>query len=74
MALVVEGLEAGEGGGVIIRAGGERLAASAPLQKFLLRGSDPAKVLPKLAPHFAGKTLSLDVERCDKGFVVHNLS
>ena len=74
VALVVEGLEAGEGGGVIIRAGGERLMASAPLRKFLLRGSDPTKVLPKLAPHFAGKTLSLDVERTAAGFVVHNLS
>ena len=74
VALVVEGLEAGEGGGVIIRAGGERLQASAPLQKFLLRGSDPSKVLPKLAPHFAGKTLSLDVEKREEGFVVHNLS
>ena len=72
--MVVEGLEASEDGGVVIRAGGERLQASAPLRKFLLRGSDPSKVLPKLAPHFAGKTLSLDVERCDKGFVVHNLS
>ena len=74
VALVVEGLEAGEGGNVIIRAGGERLMASAPLRKFLLRGSDAKTVIPKLAPHFAGKTLSLDVERCDKGFVVHNLS
>ena len=74
VALVVEGLEAGEGGGVIIRAGGERLQASAPLRQFLLRGSDAKTVIPKLAPHFAGKTLSLDVERCDKGFVVHNLS
>ena len=66
--------EAGEGGGVIIRAGGERLQASAPLRTFLLRGSDPTKVLPKLVPHFAGKTLSLDVERTAAGFVVHNLS
>ena len=74
VALVVEGLEAGEGGGVIIRAGGERLATSAPLQKFLLRDQDPTKVLPKLAPHFAGKTLSLDVERTSTGYVVHNLS
>lgn len=74
VALVVEGLEAGEGGGVIIRAGGERLMASAPLQKFLLRGSDAKTVIPKLAPHFAGKTLSLDVERTAAGFVVHNLS
>ena len=74
VALVVEGLEAGEGGGVIIRAGGERLQASAPLRKFLLRNGEATQVLPKLAPHFAGKTLSLDVERCDKGFVVHNLS
>ena len=74
MALVVEGLEAGEGGGVIIRAGGERLMASVPLQKFLLRGSDAKTVIPKLAPHFAGKTLSLDVERTAAGFVVHNLS
>ena len=74
VALVVEGLEAGDDGGVIIRAGGERLAASAPLRKFLLRDQDPTKVLPKLAPHFAGKTLSLDVERTAAGFVVHNLS
>ena len=74
VALVVEGLEAGDDGGVIIRAGGERLAASAPLQKFLLRGSDAKTVIPKLAPHFAGKTLSLDVERTAAGFVVHNLS
>ena len=74
VALVVEGLEADGGGGVIIRAGGERLAASAPLRKFLLRDQDPTKVLPKLAPHFAGKTLSLDVERTAAGFVVHNLS
>ena len=74
VALVVEGLEAPEDGGVVIRAGGERLAASAPLQKFLLRGSDAKTVIPKLAPHFAGKTLSLDVERTAAGFVVHNLS
>ena len=74
VALVVEGLEASEDGGVVIRAGGERLAASAPLQKFLLRGSDAKTVIPKLAPHFAGKTLSLDVERTAAGFVVHNLS
>ena len=74
VALVVEGLEAPEDGGVVIRSGGERLAASAPLRKFLLRDQDPAKVLPKLAPHFAGKTLSLDVERTAAGFVVHNLS
>ena len=74
VALVVEGLEAGDDGGVVIRAGGERLQASAPLRTFLLRGSDPSKVLPKLAPHFAGKTLSLDVERTAAGFVVHNLS
>ena len=74
VALVVEGLEAPEDGGVVIRAGGERLAASAPLRKFLLRDQDPTKVLPKLAPHFAGKTLSLDVERTAAGFVVHNLS
>ena len=74
VALVVEGLEADDGGGVVIRAGGERLAASAPLRKFLLRDQDPTKVLPKLAPHFAGKTLSLDVERTAAVFVVHNLS
>ena len=74
VALVVEGLEASEDGGVVIRAGGERLAASAPLRKFLLRGSDAKTVIPKLAPHFAGKTLSLDVERTAAGFVVHNLS
>ena len=74
VALVVEGLEAPEDGGVVIRAGGERLAASAPLRKFLLRDQDPTKVLPKLAPHFAGKTLSLDVEKTTTGFVVHNLS
>ena len=74
VALVVEGLEAGDDGGVIIRAGGERLQASAPLRKFLLRGSDAKTVIPKLAPHFAGKTLSLDVERTAAGFVVHNLS
>ena len=74
VALVVEGLEAGEGGGVIIRAGGERLQASAPLRKFLLRNGEATQVLPKLAPHFAGKTLSLDVERTAAGFVVHNLS
>ena len=74
VALVVEGLEAPEDGGVVIRAGGERLAASAPLRKFLLRDQDPTKVLPKLAPHFAGKTLSLDVEKREEGFVVHNLS
>ena len=74
VALVVEGLEAGDDGGVVIRAGGERLAASAPLRKFLLRGSDTKTVIPKLAPHFAGKTLSLDVERTAAGFVVHNLS
>ena len=66
MALVVEGLEAGEGGGVIIRAGGERLAASAPLQKFLLRGSDAKTVIPKLAPHFAGKT-AVPRRRADRG-------
>ena len=74
VALVVEGLEAADDGGVIIRAGGERLQASAPLRKFLLRGSDAKTVIPKLAPHFAGKTLSLDVERTAAGFVVHNLS
>ena len=74
VALVVEGLEAAGDGGVIIRAGGERLTASAPLRKFLLRGSDAKTVIPKLAPHFAGKTLSLDVERTAAGFVVHNLS
>ena len=73
VALVVEGLEA-SGEDVIIRAGGERLAASAPLRKFLLRGSDAKTVIPKLAPHFAGKTLSLDVELTAAGLVVHNLS
>ena len=67
VALVVEGLEAGEGGGVIIRAGGERLAASAPLQKFLLRAGEATQVLPKLATHLTGKTLSLDVERTAAG-------
>ena len=74
VALVVEGLEAGEGGGVIVRAGGECLAASAPLQKFLLRAGEATQVLPKLATHLTGKTLSLDVERTAAGFVVHNLS
>ena len=45
-----------------------------PAAQCLLRGSDAKTVIPKLAPHFAGKTLSLDVERTAAGFVVHNLS
>lgn len=70
VVLVVEELVAGPDGCVIIRAGGERLRASGPLQAFLLR----AGTAEKLSPHLAGKTMSLDVERTDGGFVVHNLS